>query len=68
MKSLNYAMNHILCQIFKDIISNFLTLQKLKLLGSIKSKITKNENGENIPKLEITDIILTHCYIVNDNY
>ena len=68
MKSLNYAMNHILCQIFKDIISNFLTLQKLKLLGSIKSKITKNENGENIPKLEITEIILTHCYIVNDNY
>ena len=68
MKSLNYAMNHILCQIFKDIISNFLTLQKLKLLGSIKSKITKNENGENIPKLEITELILTHCYIVNDNY
>ena len=26
----------------------------MKLLGSTKSKITKDENGENVPYLEIT--------------
>ena len=40
----------------------------MKLLGSTKSKITKNENDENIPHLEITEIILVHCNIVNNDY
>ena len=31
-----------------------LTPQMMKLLGNTKSKITKNENGENLPHLEIT--------------
>ena len=40
----------------------------MKLLGSTKSKITKNENGENVPNLEITEVVLVHCSIVNNNY
>ena len=40
----------------------------MKLLGSTKSKITKNENGENILNLEITEVVLVHCNIVNNNY
>ena len=40
----------------------------MKLLGSTKSKITKNENGENVPHLKITEIVLVHCNIVNNNY
>ena len=40
----------------------------MKLLGSTKSKITKNENGENAPNLEITEEVLIHCNIVNSNY
>ena len=40
----------------------------MKLLGSTKSKITKNENGENAPNLEITEVILVHFNIVNNNY
>ena len=35
----------------------------MKLLGSTKSKITKDENGENVPCLEITDVVLAHCNI-----
>ena len=42
--------------------------EKMKLPGSTKSKITKNENGENVPNLEITEVILVHCNIVNNNY
>ena len=40
----------------------------MKLLGSTKSKITKDENGENVPHLEITEVVLVHCNIVNNDY
>ena len=33
----------------------------MKLLGSSESKITRNENGENVPYLEITEVVLVHC-------
>ena len=39
----------------------------MKLLGTTKSKITRNENGENVPNLEITEVILENCNIVNNN-
>ena len=42
--------------------------ETMKLLGSIKSKITKDENGENVPHLEITEVVLVHCNIVNNDY
>ena len=45
-----------------------LTLETIKLLGSTKSKITKDENSENVPHLEITDIILVHRNIVITDY
>ena len=28
----------------------------------------KNENGENVPNLEITKVVLVHCNIVNNSY
>ena len=40
----------------------------MKLLGSTKSKITKDENGENVPHLEIAEVVLIHCSIVNNDY
>ena len=40
----------------------------MTLLGRTKSKITKNENGENITNLEITEVVLVHCNIVNYDY
>ena len=40
----------------------------MKLLGSNKSKIIKNENGENLDTLEITEEVLVNCKIVNNNY
>ena len=35
-----------------------LTPEAMKLLASTKSKITKDDNGENIPYLEINDVML----------
>ena len=40
----------------------------MKLFGSSENKITKDKNGENVPHLEITDILLVHCNIVNGDY
>ena len=37
----------------------------MKLLGSTKSKITKDKNGENVTRLEV---VLVHCNIVNNDY
>ena len=42
--------------------------ETMKLFGSTKSKISKDENGENVSYLEITEIVLIHCNIVNNDY
>ena len=39
----------------------------MKLLGSSKRKIRKNENGENVPYLETTEVALIHCTVVNNS-
>ena len=44
------------------------TQETMKLLGSIENKITKDKNGENAPHLEITEVVLVHCNIVNNDY
>ena len=40
----------------------------MKLLGSTESKITKDKNGGNVPHLEITEVVLVYCDLVNNDY
>ena len=40
----------------------------MKLLGSNKSKITKEKNSEDVANLEITEVVLVSCNIVNNDY
>ena len=40
----------------------------MKLLGSTENRRTKDENSENVPHLEITEVVLVHCDIVNNDY
>ena len=40
----------------------------MKLLGSNENKITKDKNSENVPHLEINEVVLPHCNIVNNDY
>ena len=40
----------------------------MKLFGSTNNRITKDKNGENVPHLEITKVVLFHCNIVNNDY
>ena len=60
--------NTITFKIKTDYYLELLTPEKMKLLGSTKSKINKDENGGNVPHLEITEVVLVHCNIVNNNY
>ena len=36
----------------------------MKLLGSTKTKIAKQENGENELYLEIAEVVLMHCMLL----
>ena len=40
----------------------------MKLPGSTENKISKNKNCENVPHLEITEVVLAHCNMVNNDY
>ena len=40
----------------------------MKLLENNKSKITQDKSGENVPNLEIMQVVLTHCNIVKNDY
>ena len=40
----------------------------MKLLASTKNKMDKNKNGENLPHLDITEVVLVHCNIVSNDY
>ena len=45
-----------------------LTPETMKLLGRTESKITKDKNGEQVPLLEVVELVLVHCNIINNNY
>ena len=45
-----------------------LTSEAMKLLGSTENKVTEFKSGENVPHLEITEVVLVHCDIVNNDY
>ena len=40
----------------------------MKLLGSTENKITKGKNVEDVPHLEITEVVLVRCSMVNNDY
>ena len=40
----------------------------MKLLGTTENEITKDKNSENMPHFEITEAVLVHYNIVNNDY
>ena len=42
--------------------------ETMKLFRSTKNKIAKDENGENGPHLEITEVVLVQCSNVKIDY
>ena len=64
----NQTKNRITFRIKKRYYLEPLMPGTMKLLGSTKSKTTKDENGENVPRLEITELVLVHYYIFNNDH
>ena len=52
----------------QDNYLELLTPETMKLLRSTEDKIIKDKNGENVPHIEITEVVLVHGNIVNNNY
>ena len=65
---INKIENRITFKIKKGYSLELLTPETMKLLGSTENKITEDKNGENVPQLEITEVVLFHCDIVNNDY
>ena len=55
---INIIENRIAFKIKTRCYLKLLMLETMKLLGSTKRKITKDKNGQNVPRLEITEVVL----------
>ena len=64
----NKIENRVTFKIKNGYSLDLLMPETMKLLGSTENKISKDKNGENVPHLEITEIVLVHCDIVNNDY
>ena len=64
----NKSENRITFKIKNGYYLELLTTETMKLLGSTESKITKDKNGENVPHLEVVELILAHCNLANNDY
>ena len=64
----NKIKNRITFKIKTGYYLELLTPETTELLGSTKIKIKKDGNDENVPPLEISEVLLIHCLIVNINY
>ena len=63
----NKIENSITFKIKNGYSLELLTKETMKLLGSTENKITKGKNGENVLHLEITEVELVHCSMVNND-
>ena len=64
----NKIENRITFKIKTGYYLELLTPETMKLLGSTESKITKDINSENVPHLEIVELVVVYCNLVNNDY
>ena len=67
-KYVNKIENSITFKIKNDYYLELVTPETIKLLESTESEITKDQNGENVPYLEVVELVLVHCNLVNNDY
>ena len=64
----NKIENRITFKIKSGYYLEVLTPETMKVLGSTESKITKDKNGENVPHVEVAELVLVHCNLVKNDY
>ena len=65
---INRIKNRITFKIKNGYYLELLTPETMKLLGSTESKITKDKEIENVPHLEIVELVLVHFNLVHNDY
>ena len=60
--------NHVVFRIKKCYKLELLSKETMRLIASTEKVIDIDKNGENVPKLEIVDVILMHYNVINNNY
>ena len=60
--------NRIIFKIKNGYKLELLTPETMRLLGSTKNVVHKDENIENVPKLESIEVVLVHCNLVKNDY
>ena len=64
----NKIKNRIVLKIKTGYKLELLTPETMKLLVSTKKVSDKDKNGENVPKLEIVEVVLVHFNLVKNDY
>ena len=64
----NKIKNRIVFKIKTGYKLQLLSPETMKLLGSSKKDVDKNEDGEDVPELESVEVVLGHCNLVNNSY
>ena len=64
----NKIENRITFEIKNGYYLELLTPETMELLKSTESKITKDKNWEDVPHLEVVELVLVHYNLVNNNY
>ena len=65
---INKIENRITFKIKSGYDLEILIRETMTLLGSIEKNINKGKNVENIPQLEITEVILVNCNLVKNTF
>ena len=64
----NKTQNRTTLKIEAGYYLEFVILKTVKVLKRIESRRTKHNNDENVLQLEITEVVLLHCNIINNQY
>ena len=64
----NKIKSRIVFKIKTDYKLQLLSPETMKLLGSTKKEVDQDKHGEDVPKLESTEVALVHCNLVNNKY
>ena len=64
----NKIENRIIFKIKNVYSLELLKPETMKLLASTENKITKDKNNENVHHLQMIEVLLVHCNIVNNDY
>ena len=64
----NRIKNRIVFKIKTGHTFELLAPETMKLLGGTKKDVDKDEDGENVPKLESVEVVSVHCNLVKNDY